>query len=147
VLVLVATVGLAPTADAQDRRAEKRLAAVRGIIAAVNARDADAYVADFADDVIVRLYDGEIRVRGRLAMRKNRIQHFERYPQVRNELRHLVAIDNRVIMHDRVWLDRRAGQPADVVEVYTFDAKDRIVNVDVIQPRDALTRAVPSRPN
>jgi hypothetical protein len=44
-------------------------------------------------------------------------------------------------MHDRVQLDRRTAQPVDVVEVFTFDADDRIVQVDVIQPRD-VTRTI-----
>lgn len=140
VVFLVAGMAVARSGDAQDRRTEKRLDAVRGIVAAVNARDADAYVADFSDDVIVRLYEGEVRVRGRQAMRANRQQHFERHPHVRNELLHLVAIDDRVIMHDRAWLDQRSGPPADVVEVFTFDASDRIVLVDVIQPRDVFGR-------
>lgn len=143
VVFLIAGVALSRTADAQNRRAEKRMEAVRGIVAAVNARDADAYVADFAPDAIVRLYEGDVRVRGRRAMRENRLQHFERYPHVRNEVQHVVAIDDRVIMHDRVWLDGRTSQPSDVVEVFTFDAGDRIVRVDVIQPRDAHTRGAP----
>jgi hypothetical protein len=140
VVLLLAGVAFSRTSNAQARWADKRLEAVRGIVAAVNARDADAYVANFSEDVIVRLYEGEVRARGRQAMRENRMQHFARYPHVRNELLHLVAIGERVIMHDRVWLDRRAGQPADVVEVFTFDANDRIVLVDMIQPRVALTR-------
>jgi hypothetical protein len=144
-LVLVSAT-FARVGDAQDRRAGKRLEAVRGIITAVNARDADAYVANFAEDVIVRLYEGDVRVRGRQAMRENRRQHFARYPHVRNELRHLVAIDDRVIMHDRVRLDRRSGQPVDVVEVFTFDADDRIVQIDVIQPRD-VTRTIRAAQN
>ena len=147
VVFLIASVAFTRTADAQDRRVEKRIEAVRAIIAAVNARDAEAYVANFAEDAIVRLYEGEVRVRGRQAMRENRMRHFERYPQVRNELRYVVAIDDRVILHDRVWLDRRASQPADVVEVFTFDADDRIVRVDVIQPRDVFTRGTPPAQN
>jgi hypothetical protein len=147
VAFLIAGVAFAPTADAQDRLAGKRMEAVRGIIAAVNARDADAYVANFTEDAIVRLYEGEVRVRGRQAMRENRMRHFERYPHVHNELRYVAAIDDRVIMHDRVWLDRRVSQPADVVEVFTFDADDRIVRVDVIQPRDVHTRRAPPAQN
>ena len=147
VVFLIASVAFPRTGDAQDRRAATRMAAVRGIIAAVNARDADAYVANFAEDAIVKLYEGDVRVRGRQAMRENRMRHFERYPHVRNELRHVVAIDDRVIMHDRVWLDRRASEPADVVEVFTFDADDRIVRVDVIQPRDVFTRGTPPAQN
>lgn len=130
------SVAVASAGGADDLRAKKHLEAVRGIIAAVNARDADAYIANLAEDVIVKLYEGDVRIRGRQAVRENRMRHFERYPQLRGEPLHAVAIDDRVILHDRVWLDRRAGQPAEVVEVFTFDAHDRIVLVDVIQPRD-----------
>jgi hypothetical protein len=147
VVFLIAGLVFALAADARDQRAATRIEAVHGIIAAVNAHDADAYVANFAEGAIVRLYDGDVRVRGRQAMRENRMRHFERYPHVRDELRHVVAIDDRVVVHDRVWLDRRSSQPADVVEVFTFDASDRIVRVDVIQPRDVSTRGTPPTQN
>jgi hypothetical protein len=119
---------------------EARLDAVRGIVDAVNARDADAYVEGFAPGVVIRLYQGEVRVEGREAMRLNRAAHFERFPRVRNELRHLVAIDDRVIMHDRVFLDGSSGEGRDIVEIFTFE-DGYVTLIDVIQPANLFDGA------
>ncbi|MGB5818401.1 MAG: nuclear transport factor 2 family protein [Saonia sp.] len=114
-----------------------RYSSVRTIVKAVNEKDADLYVMNFAEDVKVYLYesDFELRIEGREAMRKNREAHFKRYPNVRNEIQHLVEIDNKVVMHDKVWLDPSVKEGSNIVEVFTFQ-EGKIVRVDVIQQKD-----------
>jgi hypothetical protein len=109
----------------------------RSVVDAVNARDATAYVAAFAEDAEIRLYDGEVRLRGRSEIEQNRRRHFERYPDIRAEVLHLVEIGDRVVRHDRVWLAGEAAPAVDIVEIVTFRG-GAIVRVDVIQPPDLL---------
>ncbi|MEO0973591.1 MAG: nuclear transport factor 2 family protein [Pseudomonadota bacterium] len=133
-MLLLATALTASAGETVPASGEQMKHAVRAIVAAVNAGDADAYVAPFADDVEVYMIGGELRIAGRDALRRNRAQHFTRHPEVRNELVHLVAIDDRVVMHDRVLLRPGTDDWADIVEIYTF-ADGEIVRVDVLQPR------------
>lgn len=116
-----------------------RLDAARNIVDAVNAKDSERYIRDLAQDVVVTMYDGETRLRGRDAVRQNRENHFRTHREARNELVHLIEIDDRVVMHDRVWLNAGVSRPADIVEVFTFKG-DEIVRIDVIQPADLFTR-------
>ncbi|MFK8016036.1 MAG: nuclear transport factor 2 family protein [Gammaproteobacteria bacterium] len=136
VAVLVSACAITSPADDAD---QQMLAAAGNIVDAVNAKNSDQYVRDLADDVIVTMYDGEVRLRGRDAVRANREQHFLSHSEARNKLVHLVAIDQRVVMHDQVWL--RAGQanPADIVEVFTFE-NGAIVRIDVLQPTDLFSQ-------
>jgi len=122
-----------------DDANQQMLAAARNIVDAVNAKDSDQYVRDLADDVIVTMYDGDVRLRGRDAVRANREQHFLSHTQARNKLVHLVAIDQRVVMHDQVWLREGQPGPADIVEVFTFE-NGEIVRIDVLQPTDLFNR-------
>ncbi len=117
----------------------RRLDAARNIVDAVNAKDSELYIRDLAQDVVVAMYDGEVRLRGRDAVRQNRENHFRAHPEARNELVHLVEIDDRVVMHDLVWLTPGRSRPADIVEVFTFEGHE-IVRIDVIQPEDLFTR-------
>ena len=109
-----------------------RKEAARTIIQAVNAKDAELYASVFAEEAIVQLYDGPVRITGRSALQENRASHFARYPEIRCEILHLIEISNIVIMHDRVWLSS-STTPVDVVEIFTFDAKGLISKVAVIQ--------------
>lgn len=127
---------VASTVAAESGRS--RLDAARNIVAAVNAKDAVLYTRDLAEDVVVAMYDGDIRLRGRAAVQANREEHFRRHPEARNELVHLVEIDHRVVMHDQVWLSPEQKQAADIVEVFTFSGGE-IVRIDVLQPGSLFT--------
>lgn len=135
---VVATLIASAAALAQEDEGA-RLAAARTIIEAVNARDADLYTRAMADDVVMALYGGDVRLRGRDAVRDNRANHFRAHPEIRSTIIHLVAIDDRVVMHDQVWLNADQERPADIVEVFTFQ-DDLIVRVDVIQPANLFSR-------
>jgi len=111
-----------------------KLEAAKNIVDAVNAKSSDQYVRDLSPDVIVSMYGGEVILRGVDAVEANRADHFQKHPEARNELVHLVEVDNRVVMHDQVWLSPEQEQPADIVEVFTFEG-EWIVQIDVIQPQ------------
>ncbi|WP_395374015.1 S41 family peptidase [Marinicella sp. W31] len=108
---------------------------VKAMIAAVNQQDAKAYVSHFTEDVIV-LVEGEIKVNGHQQLLDNRLQHFKKHPQVKAQIQHLAEIDDRVIMHDQVWLHGNKSSPADIVEIMTFTADNKIREMHVIQPQN-----------
>lgn len=112
----------------------------RSIVDAVNKRDAEQYVENFSDDVKVYMYDEGgnfvLRVDGKEALFKNRETHLKNHPEVRNEIQHLAEIDNRLIMHDIVWLTPKRKEGSSVVEIFTFDETGRIKRVDVIQQKN-----------
>ncbi len=105
---------------------------IKEMIDAVNERDAEKYVKSFADEVQVFI-ESEIKVDGRENLIKNRAKHFESHPNVRSEIQHLVEIDDKVIMHDKVWLEEADKVGQNIVEVFTFENR-KVVRVDVIQP-------------
>ena len=116
----------------------------KSIVKAVNEKDAKMYVANFSKDVKVYMYnedgDFELRIDGVDALYKNRAAHLKNHPEVRNEIQHLAEIDNRLIMHDKVWLtpDRKEG--SSVVEIFTFDTEGKISRVDVIQQKNLFAQ-------
>ncbi len=107
---------------------------IKEMIRAVNEKDADKYVKGFADNVVVYVAS-ELKVNGREALQKNRATHFKKYPQVHSEIQYLIEIDNKVIMHDKVWLDDVDKEGRDIVEIFTFNNK-KVVRVDVVQSKD-----------
>lgn len=107
---------------------------VREMIDAVNQKDAHAYVAHFSDTVKV-FVEGDLKVNGKTALAMNRSQHFKSHPSVRSEIQYLVEIDNKVIMHDKVWLNSDEPIASDIVETFTFH-EHQIVRVDVLQPKE-----------
>ncbi len=110
-----------------------QIQAVISMIESVNERDEDKYVQQFADDVKV-LVENELKVDGKEALRLNRRNHFKQHPNVRSKIQHLVEIDNKVIMHDKVWLNINNNIERDIVEIFTF-TDGEISRVDVIQPK------------
>ncbi|MFK7828759.1 MAG: nuclear transport factor 2 family protein [Congregibacter sp.] len=144
VAIFAALIVLTPLVTAKEKQSSlsglsEQLDAARNIVSAVNAKDSNQYVQDLDPDVVVRMYDGAVRLRGKAAIRKNRAQHFLSHPEARNVLIHLVEVDNRVVMHDQIWLTRDQSEPADIVEIFTFE-EGKIVRIDVIQPEDLFTR-------
>jgi|GEM_PF-2531354 len=107
---------------------------IADMIQAVNEKNAEKYVAGFAESVQVYL-ESEMKVDGREALKKNRANHFKNHPQVRSEIQHLVEIDNRVILHDKVWLEETDKSGHNIVEIFTFE-NGKVARVDVIQPKD-----------
>ncbi|WP_350287375.1 hypothetical protein [uncultured Croceitalea sp.] len=115
----------------------------KNIVEAVNQKDAKMYVENFSKNVKVFMYgeDGNfvLRINGIEALYKNRSEHLKNHPKVRNEIQHLAEIDNRLIMHDKVWLtpDRKEG--SSVVEIFTFNKEGKIYRVDVLQQKNLFS--------
>jgi hypothetical protein len=107
---------------------------VKELIDAVNEKDAHKYVAGFDDSVQV-FVEAQLKVNGKEALIKNRAKHFENHPHVRSEIQHLVEIDNKVILHDKVWLDKDDKDGQNIVEIFTF-TNGKVIKVEVIQPND-----------
>ncbi|MBW1296704.1 nuclear transport factor 2 family protein [Aquimarina litoralis] len=118
--------------------AGKKSKVIVSMIAAVNEKNAEKYVAEFAENVKV-FVESEIKVNGRESLKANRANHFKNHPNVTSEIQHLVEIDDKVILHDKVWLDEsdKAGQ--NIVEIFTFK-NDKVIRVDVIQPKDLFKK-------
>ena len=107
---------------------------IKEMIDAVNEKNAEKYVRGFADKVQV-FVESEMKVDGKEKLVENRAKHFENHPNVRSEIQHLVEIDNKVIMHDKVWLNESDEAGQNIVEVFTFE-NGKVVRVDVIQPNN-----------
>ena len=120
-------------------QAQAPVEAVRTVIEAVNEKDPDKYASVFAEDAVVQLYRGPVRVEGREALRQNRARHFERFPDAYSEIEHIVEIGPVVVMHDRVWLYGRERDAVDIVEVFTFE-DGLIARVEVVQPEGLLSQ-------
>ena len=103
------------------------------MIEAVNEKDAEKYVIGFAENVAIYV-EGDLKVNGRESLKTNRANHFKRHPQVRSEIQHIVEIDDKVILHDKVWLDESDQSGQDIVEIFTF-VNGEVSRVDVIQPK------------
>ncbi len=116
----------------------------RSIVKAVNQKDAKMYVDNFSKNVKVYMYgeDGNfvLRVDGIEALYKNRAEHLKNHPEVRNEIQHLAEIDNRLIMHDKVWLTPKKKDGSSVVEIFTFNEDGKIERVDVIQQKNLFSQ-------
>ena len=112
----------------------------KSIVKAVNLKDAKMYVDNFSENVKVYMYgeDGnfELKIDGIEALYKNRAEHLKNHPEVRNEIQHLAEIDNRLIMHDKVWLAPERKQGSSVVEIFTFNREGKITRVDVLQEKN-----------
>ncbi|MFD0860655.1 nuclear transport factor 2 family protein [Sungkyunkwania multivorans] len=112
----------------------KQSQVIINMIAAVNEKDAQKYVNGFAEGVEV-FVEYEKKVDGKSALKANRAEHFKNHPNVRSEIQHLVEIDNKVILHDKVWLNNADTIGSDIVEIFTFE-NGKVIRVDVIQPKD-----------
>lgn len=108
------------------------------IIDAVNEKDAEKYVIGFTENAKIYV-ESEIKLNGRDAIKANRENHFKLHPTVRSEIQHLVEIDNKVILNDKVWLNESDKIGQNIVEIFTFE-NGKIARVDVIQPNDLLNR-------
>lgn len=116
-----------------------RIQAIQTILKAVNSGNAELYASVFAEDAVVKMYEGPVRVNGRESLQENRKNHFLRFPKTHAEIIHLAEIgDDIVVMHDRVWLSKDQGEPAELVEVFRFNDSGLIEFVDVIQPAGLL---------
>ena len=141
VLFIATTVILSSCTDVPKSNYEiacKQSEIIASMIDAVNEKDAEKYVTGFAEEVKVYV-ESDLKVNGWEDLKANRANHFKNHPKVRSEIQHLVEIDNKVILHDKVWLDESDKTGRDIVEIFTFQ-NGEVVRVDVIQPNDLFER-------
>lgn len=101
-------------------------------LAAYNARDLDAFAACFAPDVEVYEFPGVLAIKGQDAFRTRYAERFKSEGLEAIAV-HRAVIGDRVIDHERVWLNgRAASEPTDLVVIYTV-RDGLIARVDFIK--------------
>ena len=97
------------------------IATVDRLVAAYNARDADAFAACFTDDGVIVEYPGRALDTGREAIRATYRDLFARYPFGSTTVLARIFAGGRVLDHELV--DRGEGAPPfAVLTIYTLDA-------------------------
>lgn len=71
-------------------------------LAAYNARDLEAFLAPYADDVEIYTFGGKLDIKGKEAMRKA-YQFFNNTPRLYCRLLNRIVQGNKVIDHEEVW--------------------------------------------
>lgn len=101
-------------------------------LAAYNARDLDAFAACFSEDVEVYDFPDGLSLKGREAFRARYVERFT-CEGLEAIAVHRAVIGDRVIDHERVWLEGRdTSAPIDLVVIYT--ARDGLIaRVDFIK--------------
>ncbi len=101
-------------------------------LAAYNARDLDAFVACFADDVEVYDFPDALSLKGRERFRARYVERFKA-EGLHAIVVHRAVIGTRVIDHERVWLNGPGkSDPVDLVVIYTV-RDGLIARVDFIK--------------
>ena len=96
---------------------------------AYNARDIDAFMADYADDIKTYAYPNTLRTEGKEAMRKGYQDWFERTPDLRAFIKKRIVIGNKVIDEEQVTAN---GEVFNAVAIYEVE-NGKIVKVTFIQ--------------
>ena len=105
-------------------------------LAAYNARDLDAFTACFAEDVEVYDFPGVLSLKGREDFRARYIERFKS-EGLQAIAVHRAVIGDRVIDHERVWLNGpEHSDPIDLVVIYTVRG-NVIARVDFIREGSA----------
>ncbi|WP_052172576.1 nuclear transport factor 2 family protein [Psychroserpens jangbogonensis] len=104
-------------------------AVVQKNLDAYNARDIDAFLEDYADDVKLYAYPNTLRTDGKEAMRKSYKVWFEHTPDLRAFVKKRIVIGNKVIDEEQVTAN---GKIFDAVAIYEVE-NGKITKVTFIQ--------------
>jgi len=96
---------------------------------AYNARDIDAFMVDYADDVKTYAYPNTLRTEGKEAMRKGYTEWFESVKDLRAFIKKRIVIGNKVIDEEQVTAN---GQIFNAVAIYEVE-NGKITKVTFIQ--------------
>lgn len=96
---------------------------------AYNARDIDAFMDDYADDVKLYAYPNTLQTEGKINMRKNYTAWFQRTPDLRAFVKKRIVIGNKVIDEEQVTAN---GQIFNAVAIYEIQ-NGKIIKVTFIQ--------------
>lgn len=96
---------------------------------AYNARDIDAFMADYADDVKLYAYPNTLQTDGKEAMRKSYKDWFDRVPDLNGFVKKRIVIGNKVIDEEQVTAN---GKIFNAVAIYEVE-NGKITKVTFIQ--------------
>ena len=96
---------------------------------AYNARDIDAFMNDYADDVKLYAYPNSLQTEGKENMRKNYEEWFKRVPDLRAYVKKRIVFKNKVIDEEQVTAN---GKILNAVAIYEVE-NGKIVRVTFIQ--------------
>ncbi|MCA0132180.1 nuclear transport factor 2 family protein [Winogradskyella alexanderae] len=85
---------------------------------AYNARDIDAFMKDYADDIKLYTYPNTLRTEGKETMRKGYKDWFDRTPDLRAFIKQRIVIGNKVIDEEQVTAN---GQIFNAVAIYEVE--------------------------
>lgn len=135
-LLMIAALLTAASALAQGAQDSAPEAVVERALKAHNAHDIDAFVATLAEDVKFLSLDGEVMVEGRDAVRDIWTRRFADYPNLRADIPNRHVIGNRVVDHELLRMHGDAGEPVELVAIYTVE-DGLIQTMHVVQPKPA----------
>lgn len=96
---------------------------------AYNARDIDAFMADYADDIKLYAYPNTLQTDGKEAMQKSYKDWFDRVPDLRAFIKKRIVIGNKVIDEEQVTAN---GKIFNAVAIYEVN-NGKITKVTFIQ--------------
>lgn len=132
----------APAAAADPAKAE---AVVQAQLDAYNARDIDAFLATYSDDIEVHDFPATLRLKGMPAMRARYTQRFSDQT-LHATVSKRIAMENTVIDHEHVRRMLPDG-PGMVNTVAIYEVRDgKIAKVTFIMGSQTLDSAAPSKP-
>lgn len=123
------------TTESEESTTESNseLASVEAIVQrnleAYNARDIDAFMADYADTIKTYAYPNTLRTEGKDAMRKGYTEWFNNVKDLRAFIKKRIVIGNKVIDEEQVTAN---GQIFNAVAIYEVE-NGKIVKVTFIQ--------------
>jgi hypothetical protein len=85
---------------------------------AYNAKDVDAFIAIYTEDIKLYNYPNELLSEGRNQMRKDYIAWFERTPDLKASIKKRIVIGNRVIDEEQITAN---GRVFNTVVIYELD--------------------------
>lgn len=113
-----------------DARAARAVASravdtVERQLQAYNARDADAFAACYANDVVIEELDGDVLMRGREEVRRLYGELFATHPRLHSEIRSRIRVGSWVVDEERV--EGLEEDEVHVVAIYRF-AKNGLID-------------------
>ena len=91
---------------------------------AYNAQDLDAYVACYAQDVVVAGLNGPVTETGREALRARYATAFAAFPENKAHLKNRIEVGGTVIDHEHV-VRKPGGEQFEIIAIYTV--KDGLI--------------------
>ena len=117
-ILMIGVLGVAAwTASAGDLASRSPEEVVRAYTQAANDGDLEKFLAQYAPTIRKYRFPGELASEGIEHNRKVYTKSFASYPDLKVEILDLIAMDDMVVVHDRV-TGRPDGKTADEVTVY-----------------------------